>query len=269
MKTLLSDTTAIYRHAAAFAVACPLLFLIPVLVEMAQHVVELRGGMYVDEAGALAAEVDPLRLQLGFVKTLALYLPGYWFVRFMLLGDPARASRIEWPAFGLWLVVFAFGALQMWWGLFGPSLTELAGLEGQAATIASAMLTIGSVALGLYLAAWSAGWAVGNRALTPLQSAAIMHKGIWHAAGLMLTGMLPLMALHYGLAIAAVVALPPALDWAAMVLDAIVVGFLALTLTGASVQAAIHAARRAGAELVPQKDPSAPLRPALSVSQNA
>jgi hypothetical protein len=269
MKTLLSNTTAIYRHAAAFVVACPLLFLIPVLVEMAQHVVELRGGMYVDEAGAMVAEVDPLRLQFGFVKTLALYLPGYWFARFMLLGDPARAARIEWPALGLWLVVFAFGAVQMWWGLFGPSLTGLAGLEGRAATIASVALRIGSMALGLYLAAWSAGWAVGNRALTPVRSFAIMHKGIWHAAGLMVTGMLPLMVLHYGLAIAAVVVLPSALDWAAMVVDSIVVGFLALTLTGASVQAAMHAARRAGAELVPQDDRSAQLKPALNVSQNA
>lgn len=269
MKALLSDTKAIYRQAAAFAVACPLLFLIPVLVEMVQHVVELRGGMYVDEAGAMAAETDPLRLQFGFIKTLALYLPGYWFVRFVLLRDPARAARIEWPAFGLWLVVFAFGAVQMWWGLFGPSLAGLAGLEGQAATIASVALTIGSMALGLYLAAWSAGWAVGNRAITPLRSFAIMNRGFWHAAGLMLTGMLPLMVVHYGLAIAAVLALPPALDWAAMVLDSIVVGFLALTLTGSSVLAALHAARRAGVDLVPEGDPAAPLGAALAAAQNA
>ncbi|KPF63076.1 hypothetical protein [Porphyrobacter sp. AAP60] len=268
MKALLSDTKAIYRHAAAFAVACPLLFLIPVLVEMAQHIIELRGGMYVDEAGAMAAETDPLRLQFGFVKTLALYLPGYWFVRFVLLRDPSRASRIEWPAFGLWLVVFAFGAIQMWWGLFGPSLTELAGLEGQGATIASFALSIGSMVLALYLAAWSAGWAVGNRAITPLRSFAIMHKGFWHAAGLMVTGMMPLMVLHYALAIAAVVFLPSALDWAAMVLDSIVVGFLALTLTGSSVMAAIHATRRAGVELVPAGDPSVPRIGSLAVGQS-
>lgn len=269
MKALLSDTKAIYRHAAAFAVACPLLFLIPVLVEMAQHIIELRAGMYVDEAGAMAAETDPLRLQLGFIKTLALYLPGYWFVRFVLLRDPSRAARIEWPAFGLWLVVFAFGAVQMWWGLFGPSLTELTGLEGQSATIASVALSVGSTVLALYLAAWSTGWAVGNRAITPLRSFAIMRKGFWHAAGLMVTGMIPLMVLHYALAIAAVVALPPAFDWVAMAMDSIVVGFLALTLTGSSVMAAMHAARRAGVELVPTDDASTPHRPALAAGQSA
>lgn len=254
MKTLLTDTKAIYRNAGTFARAFPLLFLIPVGIEMAQHVVELRGGMYLNEAGAMAAEADPLRLQFGFVKTLALYLPGYWFVRYVMLADPARAARIEWPAFGLWLAVFAFGAIQMWWGLFGPDLGEIAGLEGQSATIASVLAGVLSTVLSLYLAAWSVGWAVGNAAIHPLRSFAIMHRGIWHAAGLMLTGMLPLMAVHYGLAIAAVVALPPALDWAAMVLDSIVVGYLALTLTGASIEAARHAARRADADLLPPED---------------
>ena len=242
MKALLSDTKAIYRHAAAFAVACPLLFLIPVVVEMVQHVVELRGGMYVDEAGATAAEVDPLRLQFGFIKTLALYLPGYWFVRYVMLGDPARAARIEWPAFGLWLVVFAFGAVQMWWGLFGPDTADLLDVEGQAATAVAVGTAILSFVVQIYLMVWSVGWAIGNRAMTPLRSLAIMHKGFWHAVGLTLTGMLPLMVVHYGLAIAAVVVLPPALDWAAMVLDSIVVGYLALTLTGSSVFAALHAA---------------------------
>lgn len=269
MKALISDTKAIYRDAGAFAVAFPVLFLIPVLVEMAQHVVELRGGMYVNEAGAMVAESDPLRLQFGFVKTLALHLPGYWFVRYILIGDRARAARIEWPAAGLWLVIFAFAAAQMWWGLFGPSLTDLAGLEGQAATIASVVLTILSMALSLYLIAWMVAWPLGNRSIGPVQSLAIMHREFWHAAGLMLTGMLPLMVVHYGLAIAAVVALPPALDWAAMVADSVVVGYLALTMMGASAYAALHAARRSGAELLPASKPSPLPRAAAAMGENA
>lgn len=269
MKALLSDTKAIYRHAATFAVACPLLFLIPVLVEMAQHIIELRAGMYVDEAGAMAAETDPLRLQMGFIKTLALYLPGYWFVRFVMLGDPARAARIEWPAFALWLVVFAISAAQTWWGLFGPDTAELLGLEGQAAIIAAVGVTVLSLAVQIYLTVWTVGWAIGNRAMHPLRSIAIMHSGFWHAAGLMLTGMLPLMVVHYALAIGAVVALPPTLDWVAMAADSIVVGYLALTLTGSSVFGAIHAARRAGVELVPAGDPSTPHCPALAAGQSA
>ncbi|HEV2596974.1 hypothetical protein [Sphingopyxis sp.] len=71
-----TDIASIYRGAWAFAFACPLLFLIPVLVEFAQHVVEWRAGMYDGIAGAKAAEADPLRLQFGFAKTLAILLPG-------------------------------------------------------------------------------------------------------------------------------------------------------------------------------------------------
>lgn len=78
MKT---DIQAIYRHAWAFARLCPLLFLVPVLAELAQHVVEWQAGMYDGIAGAKAAEADTLRMQFGFAKTLALLLPGYWFMR--------------------------------------------------------------------------------------------------------------------------------------------------------------------------------------------
>jgi hypothetical protein len=251
MKALISDTKAIYRDAGAFAVTFPLLFLIPVGVEMAQHVVELQAGMYVSEAGAKVAEADPLRLQFGFAKTLALLLPGYWFVRFIALGDRARAARIEWPAFGLWLVLFAFSAAQMWWGLFGPDLAELTGMKGQPAQAASIALQVFEFILAIYLTAWVVAWPLGNKQLGPLRSFALMQGSFWHAVGLMVTGMAPLMAVHYGLAIAAVVALPDGLDWLAMVIDSIVVGFLALTLAGSVAYAAIHAARRKGVDLAP------------------
>ena len=123
-----ADIKAIYRNAGRFALAFPLLFLIPVLVEMAQHVVEIQAGMYLNEAGAKAAEGDPVRLWFGFAKTLAIGLPSYWFVRYLLLGDAARAVRIEWPAIGLWLVVFALSAIQAWWSLFGPEFLAPLGL---------------------------------------------------------------------------------------------------------------------------------------------
>lgn len=251
MNALWSDTKAIYRDAGAFAVAFPLLLLIPVAVEMAQHIVELQAGMYVSESGAKIAEADPLRLQFGFAKTLAILLPGYWFVRFIALGDRARAARIEWPAFGLWLVLFAFSAVQMWWGLFGPDLAAMIGLQGQSARYAGIGWEALSFILAIYMTVWMVAWPLGNRSLGPLRSIAMMQGSFWHAVGLMVTGMAPLMLAHYGLAILAVVALPDTLDWAVMVIDAIVVGFLALTLAGSSAYAAIHAARRKGAVLLP------------------
>ena len=173
-----SDIATVYRSAWAFALACPLLFLIPVLVELAQHVVEWRAGMYDGIASAKAAEADPLRLQFGFAKTLALLLPGYWFTRYILFGfDARRAARIEWPAIGLWLILFALNGVQQWWTLFGPSLTGLMGLSGTTAQWTGYALVLFSSIAGIYFMAWTVAWALGNAAIGPIRSC-----GSWRAA---------------------------------------------------------------------------------------
>lgn len=247
-----NDIRQNYASALAFALACPLLFLVPVVVEMAQHVVELLAGMYAGEAGARAAEADPLRLQFGFAKTLALLLPGYWFVRYLLFGnDAARARAVEWPAAGLYAVIFVLMAIQFWLSLFAPSLPELVGLAGGAATALSVVKAILLQVMAIYLIAWLVAWPMGNASIGPVRSFAIMHGSFWYAIGLFVAGFLPLMLLHYALAIAAVLWLPDWLDWAAMIIDAIVVGFLALTMAGANALAAQRAAARKGIALKP------------------
>lgn len=249
---LLRDIGQTYRTSWAFALACPLLFAIPVLVELLQHFVELQAGMYVDTEGARAAEQGELRMQLGFAKTLALLLPGYWFARFVLFqGDGQRAAQIEMPAFGLWLVIFAIMAVNMWLGLFGPSLGQLAGLDEDGAMQLSIALGVLEAIAMIFLSAWLVAWPVGNAALGPIKSVRIMGGSFWYAAALFVAGFLPLMAIHYGLAIAAVLWLPAWLDWLAMVIDAILVGFLALTMTGATVFGARRAAARKGVDLLP------------------
>lgn len=245
------DIKSIYGDTAKFSRAYPLLFLVPVLVEMAQHVVELQAGMYFDEAGAKAAEADSLRLQFGFAKTLALLLPGYWFVRYILMPDRQRAVRFEMPAAALFAVVFAFSAMQLWWSLFGPGLVENTGLEGKAATAATVVQEIAAQVLSIYLTAWMVAWPLGNASIGPFRSFAVMHGSFWYALVLMLAAVIPLMLLHYGFAIAAVLILPPTLDWLAMVLDSVVVGYLALTLAGSAAYAAKRAAHRNNVDLLP------------------
>jgi hypothetical protein len=243
-----TDVKTIYRESWRFALSFPLLFLIPVLVEMAQHVVELQASMYFDLAGAKAAEGDPLRLWFGFAKTLAIGLPGYWFVRYLLLGDPARAVRIEWPAIGLFALVFAFAGAQSWWALFGPNLLAPLGLEGLAVDITSG---VAQQVMMIYLTAWAVAWALGNARIGPLRSVAIMRGSFWYAIALLVAGFLPLMVPHYGLAIAAMKWAPVWLDWVLMIIDSLVVGFLALTMAGSAALAAGHAARRTDIDLAP------------------
>lgn len=260
MTVLKSDIAEIYRSSWAFMLACPLFFAIPMLVEFAQHVVELDAGMYIDRASSSVAGQDPLRLQLGFLKTVAVLLPGYWFTRYIMFDhDTAKATRFEWPAVGLWFTIFALNVALTAWSMFGRSLGELAGLEGQTAQIASAVVGIPFQVIGIYLTAWGVAWALGNVRVGPIRSIGIMHGSFWYTIALTVAGIVPLMALHYGLGYAAILWLPAPLDWVAMILDSVLVGLLALTMAGSGAIAARHAGQRKSISLLPDRptDPAA------------
>ncbi|QKG72239.1 hypothetical protein [Erythrobacter mangrovi] len=252
MTVLKSDIADIYRSSWAFMLACPLFFAIPMLVEFVQHVVELDAGMYIDRASASVAGQDPLRLQIGFLKTVAILLPGYWFARYIMFDrDIAKATRFEWPAVGLWFTIFALNVTLTAWSMFGPSLAELTGLEGEAAQIVSAIVGIPFQVIGIYLTAWGVAWALGNVRVGPIRSIGIMHGSFWYTIALTVAGIVPLMALHYGFGYAAIWWLPAPLDWLAMILDSALVGLLALTMAGSTAIAARHAAQRKGVSLLP------------------
>ncbi len=250
----LRDLKAVYKDSWTFALACPALFAIPLVVEFVQHVVEIQAGMYAGKTGAMAAEGDPLRMQFGFIKVLAIMLPGYWVTRFILFGrDARRAGRIEMPAFALWLVTFAIMAFNAWLGLFGPSLADLIGIGDSLSPWFQSVTFVIETAITIYLAAWFVAWSVGNSKIGPITSVGIMHGSFWHALGLYVGAFLPLMIVHYALAIIAVLILPPALDWVAMAVDSVIVAFLAASMAGATAYGAKRAAARKVRHLLPDQ----------------
>lgn len=123
------DIKEVYTCAWRAAFLLPLVFVIPALVEFAQHLIEINAGMYESRAAAKAAGDDPLRMMFGLAKGLSMTIPGYWFVRLMAFEDRAKAARIEFPAFGLWLVLFALSAIEIAVSLFGPSAGAMLGLN--------------------------------------------------------------------------------------------------------------------------------------------
>ncbi len=243
------DIRSVYANGLRAAWLFPLLFLIPAIVEFAQHVVELNGGMYHSVAAAKAAADDPGRMLSGFAKTLALGLPGYWFVRFLAFADTAKAARIERPAFGLWLILFAFNATLLAYQLFGPPLGSLMGLTGAAGHWFGPVLNGAWALAGIYLTAWFIAWPLGNRAIGPVQSVKVMTGSFWRTLGYVVACILPLMALHYGLGFLAIAVTPDWLDWPVLALDALIVSWLACTMAGSGYVAARHAALRHGVSL--------------------
>lgn len=243
------DIKLVYQTAWRCVWLLPLLFLISPVVEMAQHVVEIRTGMYDSLAAAKAVADNPLRMTFGFAKVIALALPTYWFVRLMAFGDPDRAARFERPAIGLWLILFALSMVQQGYSLFGTPVGQVLGLSGKAAVWAGPVLAGLWSIVGIYLTAWVIAWTLGNWAIGPIRSVSIMAGSFWRTLGYMLACILPLMVLHYAMSYLAIALTPAWLDWPVLFIDALVVGLLACTMAGSGYIAARSAAARKNVDL--------------------
>lgn len=245
------DVKAVYLDTWRAALLLPIAFLIPALVEFVQHVVEMNAGMYESRAAAKLAADDSMRTILGYAKALAISVPTYWFVRWLAFCDPAKAVRIELPAFGLWLVLFAISAITLAMNMFSPPLGDLLGLTGPAGQSAGPLLNNLWSIIGIYLTAWAVAWPLGNRPIGPLRSIQVMAGSFWRTLAYTALCVLPLMGAHYGLGYLAILFAPNWLDWPILALDALVVAAMACAMAGASYIAARHAAQRKGISLLP------------------
>jgi hypothetical protein len=243
-----------YRASARFAVALPLIFAMPVLVEGLQHVAEWRIGMF--ESGAMAEAVSdhPARMSVGYVKTALLCVMGYWVWRFLgFKGDLGRVLRFDRTAIALFALVLAFQAAQVVvqnqaGTLLGATIATEAGLF-----LTGLALILAAMALEIYIAAWKVGAALGNRRMGPLASLRTMHGSIAWGYGFTLLMFFPVMILHYllnGLAIGR----PAAIAWPLLTLDALVVGYLAVLLPTTVFIVARRAAGRRGIDLAAREE---------------
>jgi hypothetical protein len=231
---------ATYRDSFAFLIACPLLALVPVAVELIQHWAEVHIGMYDSLAMAKAVENHPLRMAFGFVKVLSLTIPGYWVARFLAWRSPALAGRWDGRAVALFSGFVAFHAVTSALQLFvlprtGPALL----IEFVVGAVLSALLV-----------AWAAAAPLGNAAIGPFASVRLMAPRLIWTVGFMLVAMLPLMIPHYALGAAAIMG-PKPLLWPVLILDSLLVGWLAALIVASGWYAALRAADRAGVALVP------------------
>lgn len=257
-----NDLKEIFDRSARYALLCPLLFLIPVALEMVQHAVEIGGGMYVDADGMRAAGNDPLRLAMGHLKVVALFLVGYWAARFLVFGDdPAAARRIDPRAVRLFLPVMA-------WGLFwllaiqdGPLIAGALGISSATSSIVLLSVMVASLFFEPLLSAWKTSAAAANPAIGFIGSIRLTRPLYFRALGLSLIAMLPLMVAHYALAYFAV-SQSSALVWALMAVDSLLVGYMGVTMIATSYVIARRVAERAGIDLAA----AGPGRPSITAA---
>ncbi len=213
-----------YRESWAFLWACPLLALIPVLAEFAQHAAEMHLGMYASVEAAQAAENDPLRMAFGFLKTTALSLTGYWVIRYLAGNRDAQAARsFDRRSVALYAVVMLFNIALVALQLFVLPRSGTALIVGMlAGLIITPLLLRWFVAapLGIFI--------------SPVASARLMLPQVPWAIAFSLAVMLPLMIPHYALGAAAIFAPGYALKWVVLIADSLLVGWMAAAMMAAS-----------------------------------
>lgn len=213
-----------YRESLAFLWICPLLALVPVVAEFAQHVAEMQVGMYDGPAGAQASEHHPLRLILGFIKTLAVALPGYWVTRFLAGGrDAAGAAVLAGRPIRLFAVVFVLSAVLSAMQLFVLPATG---------SVALAVFLVNLLLMPLLLR-WIVAAPLGVY-ISPLLSIRHMAPQLPWAVAFTLIAILPVMALHYALSMGAVFWDIDAGKWVLLIIDAFVVGWLAALIAASN-----------------------------------
>ncbi|WP_420136740.1 hypothetical protein [Sphingomonas sp.] len=227
-----------YRSAGAFAMACPLLFFVPVLPELAQHIAEYRMGLFSSFAHFQADATTDTRMVFGTIKVLVLLLPRYWVARFAWWGDGARAGRWESAAVRAYVAVFLYSAVVNLGALWIPQL-----ISGRAGTISGLASLPLLLVLDILLAQWIARAPLGDGSASIGSSLRLIAPDFLWALGFSLLATLPVMAGHYALNFLAL-GKPPAMTGLVLAADSIFVGYLVAILCIIPVTITRHAEAR-------------------------
>ena len=234
-----------YRSGWAYMLICPLLFLVPVAIEMLQHIVEVQIGMYDSVEAAKAVEHHPARMAFGMLKIAAITLSIYWVTRFAAFNhDPSAPTRKAPQATRLFSVYFLFqlifAGMGLWLSSIDPTLFMIE--------------SILSLLISGALLCWGVAATLGNRSIGPIESTHIAGIHIIWIGLFGLIAILPLMVPHYGLAILALKANPGPIGlWVLLAIDSILVGLLTAVMVATSWYLGQWIAARKGISLFPQQ----------------
>jgi hypothetical protein len=247
---MLNDIAWIYRRIPPFILALPFLAAVPFATELLQHLVEIALGLY--RSGVLTPAARNVRLAFSVVKIASIIVIVIAALRFWHFdGDTRRALR---PSMMMAAGFVVFVALE----IVDSSLEDgIASLIARAFDMHAAPL---GIRLAVHLAPtclwtfvsgfwlpWNIALLVDDRRMTLRRSIAAANGQLWMYFGLILGGVIPLMAVHYGLGYAAV-GKAQWIVWALGTVDAAIV--VLLTVAIASSFYAVYDAAKARADVV-------------------
>jgi hypothetical protein len=244
-----------YTHALRYARLCPVLFLVPALFELAQHIAEYQLGFYASLSAMKAAEHEPLRMILGCMKVLVLFLTAYWVVRFLGFGDdPREARRIDPAAVRLFIPVMLWGVLWLVIMQAGPTLAGTLGLPARTIAIGLGLIMLLDLGLEVCLTSWKTAAVLGNGQIGFLRSFTLIPGHFLWGFGITMAATLPLLALHYGLAFLSL-GRSPAMTALVLGLDSLLVAYMAPVMQATIWMIARRATQAAGLALLPRRPP--------------
>ena len=172
LKAFLASWGGAYRDGARLFGALPWLAALMIAVELAQHVVEWRLGMFGPPASRAAAAEHPIRLLFGWAKMATFFVVSFHALRYYALADARAALRPTRLAVRRFAGVVAFQAVITAGVLHAGALLTLLGLPAgkEAVTGVRVVLSLLQQLLEPALFLWYVNAAVGTGAFGPVDS---------------------------------------------------------------------------------------------------
>ncbi len=232
IKRFFTDLGGTYVDSLRAIKALPWLFAAIIGWEFAQHIVEVRIGMFESQEMGRAVADDGLRMAFGWVKMASIYVGAFFVIRYFIsqrsdrsLAPLGSAGLRYLPYFAYSLVVFA--AL-----FYARSLIT----EEHVDTFRAAV-GLGQQLLEPLLIAWVVAAATDGRISGPIASARRLGLLYFLALPLLLLARVPASLLHQHLNQTAVGSMGTEL-WLTLAIDAVVVGLIVSIVPSAMVRVA-------------------------------
>lgn len=220
LKRYFADLVGAHVDGLRVARGLPLLFAIMVAWEFGQHIVEVRIGLFDSETAAKAVSQDGSRMALGWIKMILVYAGGFFAIRYLVWGSSARTLAVSRRTVLRYLPYVAYSLILFALIFYAGSFIAADRVMAFRATIGLAQVLIEPL-LMLWIVSAATDGPVGG----PLQSATLTGRHYLWALALFFVARLPTNAAHQLLNRYAI-GQPPALVWAMLAIDAVVVGLL-------------------------------------------